>query len=550
MKRTVIALSTLPLVVAFLALVRCGSSDVAGNGTLTGNAAVGVVYDFDGAPAPGATVKLVPVGADPRAAASVAATVVTGQDGRYSVSNLAAASYNVLADKQGRRGLVDSAVVGDSGVDTLPDAHLAATGSLAGVVKLMGAPVGASVYLLVLGTTSYAAADSSGRFALADMAGGSYRVRVLTTVTGYGPKDTVLSVRSGFADTLRDTIWINSSVIPVPTGLRVEYDTLRQIVTVRWDRADTALVKGYNVYRAHVDSGFVKFTATPVRDTVYRDSTARQDQSYTYQIKAVDRGGNEGQFSLADSVVVVGAYDVVDTLPKGLLAVVGGTVYVARDSGGTHVQVQSYDSRLQVLNALQLDSTLNQPQAFGLDSVGNLFFLDTRGLFRFTPQGALSDTIDLWSSRENKTIAVYDTLILLASGVIREYSASGSLLAAIDETPGFRADGLLVYAGHVLAGGNPNEIRVYDLNLQFVETWTLDFSHGETVWSLAKDEVGNIYVLGYSSGPDFCTMLIYDAARSYVGKIDVGLIAKDFVVCSGTIVLSQGDRLVVFRRKQ
>jgi DNA-binding beta-propeller fold protein YncE len=457
MKRTDLILLTLAAVAVWL-LARC-TQEVAGNGSDVGNAAVGVVYDFDGAPAPGATVKLVPVGADPRAPASVAATVVTDQAGRYSVSNLAAASYNVLADKQGRRGLVDSAVVRDNGVDTLPDAHLAATGSLAGVVKLMGEPVGASVYLLVLGTTSYASADTSGRFTLADMAGGSYRVRVLTTVTGYGPKDTVLALRSGFADTLGDTIWINSSVIPVPTGVRIQYDTMMQIVTLRWDACDTAKVKSYNVYRRNVsaDSVAVRINAASIRQLLFVDSGAAQDTLYEYRVCGIDAGGVEGGRSADTRVTPVSAYRLLRTLGNGtgsgpaqfqgaygIVVSDAGRLYCTDRGGNRVIVLDTTGAQVAAWGSPgSADGQFNGPSGIALDSAGNVYVADdfNSRMQKFTSDGVFvlkwgqprADQAGLWrpfavATRGN---AVYVGDGDSRDGRLQEYDLQGSYTATL-----------------------------------------------------------------------------------------------------------------------
>jgi outer membrane protein assembly factor BamB len=244
------------------------------------------------------------------------------------------------------------------------------------------------------------------------------------------------------------------------------------------------------------------------------------------------------------------AFEVVDTLPKGLLSEYGGKAYVADISSDIATVVKAYDSTLQVLSNVTLSSPLNQPQAFDVDAQRNSYFLDRTGLFIFDSTGAMLDTLDLWSSNDNKTLIAHDSLIILVAGVIRTYSKAGELVDTLDERPDFRADGATVHNGLLLVGGRENEVRVYDLSLSLVESWSLDFRNGENVWSLATDQSGNIYVIGYHSNPDHCTLLIYDSARVLSARIDLGDIAKHFVVVDGRILLSQGDNLLLMVLKQ
>jgi N-acetylneuraminic acid mutarotase len=292
-------------------LLSCGeNSSTAGNGSQTPNAAVGTVYDFDHTPAAGATVEFVPVEADPRQPGSIAGTVATDQSGHYSVNDLPAGHYNVLAHKADRRALVDSVGVDSVGTTTVPDATLGAVGSLSGVVKLVGNPQNASVFLLVLGSTSYAVADSSGRFALDDLAGGAYHVLILTTVTGYGPVDTLLPVRSGFADTLFDTIWINTSTVPAPTGLSATYDTASGTAHLRWHATPYPGLQGYLVYRydcsatvPQLVSGQAALADTTWSDTIFRVTPDTLWRCAQYRVRVQDQNALMGSFSAPVRVV-------------------------------------------------------------------------------------------------------------------------------------------------------------------------------------------------------------------------------------------------------
>lgn len=253
---------------ACMVLLSCSGDDstLAGNGSELPNAAIGTLVYPDGTPAAGADVRIYVSQADPRSL-EVSAEATTGVDGRYVVTGLTPGSYNVLGMTSGARSFRKDANIAAVDTTYLPTDTLYATGSVCGVVKLVGDVDTAQIYLLVLGTQTYTAAGADGRFCLNEMAAGTYVTRIVTTVHGYGPKDTILQVRAGVTTNLDDTVLINSSVLPVPTGLRYRYDTLKQIVYLSWNDLMAETVKGYYVFRKHPDSLPAKLNRLTITDT-------------------------------------------------------------------------------------------------------------------------------------------------------------------------------------------------------------------------------------------------------------------------------------------
>jgi hypothetical protein len=121
-----------------------------------------------------------------------------------------------------------------------------------------------TVLILALGTnTLVVPKDTSGAFALAGMAEGEYHVRFLSTLSNYAPFDTILSVRSGRADTLPAPIRLRSTGIPAVTGLTARWDADAQAMVLAWDAADTAPATaateaGYFQARVFVPEGGVR----------------------------------------------------------------------------------------------------------------------------------------------------------------------------------------------------------------------------------------------------------------------------------------------------
>jgi hypothetical protein len=102
--------------------------------------------------------------------------------------------------------------------------------------------------------------------------------------------------------------------IPTPTGFKISYDTLKQIVTLSWNKADTTRVKGYNVYRQRIDTAEGKLNALPITGTFYVDSTGVQDQTYIYSVVAVDFENKEGIRTAGERVLITTGFVLVRTI--------------------------------------------------------------------------------------------------------------------------------------------------------------------------------------------------------------------------------------------
>ena len=288
-------------------VVYCGNSPTAGNGSQTPNAISGILYNPNGSRAANAKVRAIPVDHNPISKIENRITVIdstfTNDSGEYSFDSLPEGYYNIFG--QGNSGLSynDSFFVFVDTLNVFPDDTLEKSGTLRGVVRLQPGDDSRTVIILVFGTFTWTAPiDSIGNFSLSNMAGGTYNVRFLTTLDDYSPLDTNLTVRAGMDDTLNDTLYLPYTGIPIPTGLTLTYDTLKQIVTLTWDKADTTLVKGYNVYRKHSDSDFVKINPAVIMDTVFSDSTLRDSAIYNYKVAAVNHNDEQGIKSESVSV--------------------------------------------------------------------------------------------------------------------------------------------------------------------------------------------------------------------------------------------------------
>jgi hypothetical protein len=298
-------------------------------GTDTGNPRVsGVLFNKDGSRARNALVRLIPADYNPRSGAPASFdSAVTNDTGMYSFDSLPTNFYNVLGSGSSVVSFQDSVVIVSTTRTIVPSDTLKDPGSLKGVVRLQPTDDCRTVFLIVMGTTLWSVpGDSLGNFSLANLAEGEYRLRVISTLDQYLPLDTVFTIQAGKTTTLLDTIRLRYTGIPIPTGVRLAYDSLKHQVTLAWNRADSVLAKGYCVYRSDVDENttFEQINRSLITDTVFVDSAMEDSTTYAYKICAVDKGDNKGKLS-AGVRVRVGArllpkiveYDHVDTVDLG-----------------------------------------------------------------------------------------------------------------------------------------------------------------------------------------------------------------------------------------
>ena len=294
-----ILLAGLFAVMAALLYINC-ANHVAGTATETENVSA-MLYNTGGTPAAHVKVKFYPIRYNPRTgslAKNLATTVdstTTDTAGNYT-AKLDTGAYNVLAASDSGAVYQDSITVGIDSTIHPPRDTLRAPGGLRGRVRLQPGDDARTVLILFIGTNTWGIPDDSmGKFTVTNLAEGTYRVRILTWLDAYAPKDTVLSVRAGKTDSLTHDIVLQYTGIPGPAGLAVSYDTLRQTVILAWTGANTSLIAGYNVYRAIKGQNFSLITQTPLPGTVttYNDATVSVGNTYEYRVVSRRASGEE-----------------------------------------------------------------------------------------------------------------------------------------------------------------------------------------------------------------------------------------------------------------
>lgn len=484
-------LLSLIFLVALSVFFTCGLGG--GTDTETGIAMIsGHLYNLDGSPARGAKVLFIKASNNPYASAkrlAIADSVLTDTNGYYGVDSLPADTYNVYGKgTDGDLSYEDSITVTSDTVIVPPDT-LKTPGSLRATIKLQGTDDPRTVFILVMGTSVWTGPDSLGVFNLSDMAEGTYNVRILTTLDNYLVKDTVLSIRSALADTLPSAIELRYTGIPVPAGLQIQYDTLKQIVTLSWNKPVTGrAVAGYNIYRQYMgstDSSLVKIKSTWT-DTVFQDSTGMQDQTYEYRVAAVDTNGTEGTKSAGNIVRIESIFAVTDSIVKGNGNVdgqFGGLVKGVLDNRRNFYITDTKNKWLQKL-----------------DSTGSFIFkVDT---FSY-PEGIAIDSArgDIYiSDSYNKTIIKTDT----AGNVIN--------ILPMVKAPG----GMIFYAEKLYVALFGSGIIIYDTKDSLIDSIAYQFNNDNSAaMDFAVNQNGELYVA------DAANISIVDTATKALSSIYV-----------------------------
>jgi len=555
-------------VVAILLSLDCSHpTQTTGNGSGTGNAVSAMLYNPGGSPAAHAKVKFYPINYNPRTGLTKVLAVVdsttTDAQGNYT-AKLDTGTYNVLAVGDSGFAYQNSiTVIKDSTVHPPADT-LKAPGSVRGVIRLQPGDDARTVFILFLGTSTWITPDdSTGRFGVANIAEGTYRVRILTTLDAYVPKDTVLSVTAGKADTLTHDIVLQYTGIPVVSGLKIGYDTLKQIVTLTWSKADTALVKSYNVYRRNVDSNtlLARINTSPVADTVYRDSTGIQDQTYEYIVAAVNKNATEGTKSAALIVKALGMFSLMRTwgsLGSGQ-GQMNGPVAIAVDSNALIYIADEGNNRIQVFDSTGHykgefgNSFLNAPCDIAVQD--SFLFVATNGDKKIHKLSLTGDTLAKFALPANASFphlaidssgniytipsATYGKIqVYGSSGLITEYPTTGDYLWGIrrigDQIFCFNArdslmqvyslagitqpqivlgqgiyptaivaigDTIIVLNGGKYIGGvgvKGIEVLVYSSKFQYLGRWGGNVPYTQ-VSDIASDNFGNVYILDSDS---------------------------------------------------
>ncbi len=365
-------------------LPHCANDKIAGNTSETDNAAVhGVLYREDGQLAKNAEVKLITVdhrpGPNLAKSATVVTTVYTNEQGVYAFNSYLSGFYNIICKDNGEAVFIDSVYLKRNDVTKVDKYTLRNPGSLHGVVRLQPGDDNRSVLIILFGTDIFTTpVDTTGKFDLSSIPDGRYNARIFTLNTAgtYEPLDTVFVIRSGQMDTLQAPIYPKLTSIPVVTGLHIEWDSVREVASLTWNKSTSPVVKGYNVYRMHQDSNYTPLSTQVLTDTSYQDGLSNvliPDKKYYYKVVAVDADVNQGAMSNEVSVLVTQAYK------STLLSGINGWPFLMNNLGycfvkDTNNNVKVYDPGFSLVKEFNIQLYIKKAGLIFVDNSGNTYY--------------------------------------------------------------------------------------------------------------------------------------------------------------------------------
>jgi hypothetical protein len=322
-------------------------------------------------------------------------TASTGKSGRFTVDSVPNGKYSLNASDYKMGVFIDSIIVNDPNVIvTLQPDTLKPLGAIKGKIHFPDGGDPRMGLIMVYDPYILSGADSTGYFKFDYLAEGKYRLRIGSFLKGYGAVNKVdIPVRPGDTTDI-GTITLPSNGIPAPKNLSISYDTLNQLVTLRWSRPDTALVKGVNVYRRIVgsDTAFsAKINKNLITDAIYIDSTGEQDLIYDYRIAAVRKNGDESAGDTVTAVKIASnfALDTVFNWDTPDMAFA--------KNGDVYLLTGVFDSTMRLKREL---NTRVSGSSIGIDERGLVFVLAMDSIFVLDSTGTVVNAFAYTASNE------------------------------------------------------------------------------------------------------------------------------------------------------
>src|SRR5271157_1033275 len=221
----------LPLAVAVVA-IQCMNPN-GGTGSSTESRVTAMVYNPGGTPAAHAKVMFYPVNYNPHtgglgktATVATVDSTTTDANGNYTAT-LDSGTYNIIASGGGNLAYQDSITVTKGDTVKPPPDTLKVPGTIQGIIQMQPGDDARTVFILFMGTHTFTMpVDIAGNFTTDNMAAGTYSVRIITTTPNYKVLDTNLNVIAGTVNVLPAPIVLQYTGIPIPEGLKINYDTL------------------------------------------------------------------------------------------------------------------------------------------------------------------------------------------------------------------------------------------------------------------------------------------------------------------------------------
>jgi hypothetical protein len=245
----------------------------------TATAQIGQAYSITG------TISPITGGSGSRVTLSGAAvaTSTTDSAGNYTFTGLFNGTYAVTPSHTGYtfNPSVQTAIVNGANVSGVNfSAQSNPTFSISGTISPVTGGSGSTVTLSGAAAAT-TVADSSGNYAFAGLANGSYTVTPANAGYTFSPPNQSMTISNASISN------INFTAAPQVT----------HTVALTWN-ASTSTVSGYNVYRSIVSgSSYVKINPVLNAGLSFTDATVQNGITYYYVTTAVDASGSESAFS-------------------------------------------------------------------------------------------------------------------------------------------------------------------------------------------------------------------------------------------------------------
>jgi hypothetical protein len=475
--KSVVLCALLPSIIT---LLTCGRMPDQG-GTDTGNARVtSMLYNPGGTPAVGVVVYIRPDSTLADTSLGLPATAgtdstVTDNNGNYSFdTSLDAGTYVIEAASGNNAVLIDSVVVTAGPTpDTLPPDTLKPAGAIKGIVYLSEGGDPRKVFVLAFGIDRFTSVNADGSFRFSALARGNYNLRLISSLDDYDVLDTV-GVPVLTADTTDlGTIELPYTGIPIPRNLQIQYDTMKQIVTLIWNRPVSGrTVQSYTVYRKRSDSASFVSIKAGVTDTAFSDSTGVQDQTYEYCAAVVDTQNTEGVKAQTVTAFVSTVVRIADSTSYS-----GYIMGIAVDG---HENIYLTDRSLNKIvlmdSSLHVTKTINHifnlPHDVVVDSNFNLYVVDKDSIYKIDsagnilfnmprPYGTQGFELARLGLRNNSELWV--KIYHWPTATLYKYTLTGNLLDSLVYNNSTWQDGDFAFdsAGNLIVF-DYNYIRVFD----------------------------------------------------------------------------------------
>ncbi len=362
---------------------------------------------------------------------------------------------------------------------------------------------------------------------------------------------------SGVDSVLEDTIWISLNQMPALHELELDYDTMKQVVTLSWPSVQTEEVAQYAVYRRREQPAMEPYARVPASDTSFADSGVIQDSRYEYAVVAVDSDGNEGPLGAVISLTAHGAFEMTRRLPPETLPGVQGRLVFAegeklfvscvKDSLETEWALLGVDVNTGAVTDTIQGPSIPVPLAFAFGG-GKVYVANKHGVFVLSRGDAAVDTLELWPNEGGAETIVGDEALFVANGGIHKYALpAGSLVEMYDSPHEWRAGGGLVLVEDTLlsCGWGRGVLGEFSRGLNKLGEWQPRCPDTWKVSTIGADgREGVLAILAYSCrSSQNHTLLLYSVKREYIGRFAFRVKPRDIAVHSGTIAVLVDDNL-------